>query len=401
MLNPSSDSKIFYGWYVVAVAFAANFLSVGTGFYILNAFMDPLCHANGWSRTDLNMALSVSMLFGYLVQFVYGTIVAKAGPRMLMVIAPFFSGLMFMMIGRVTVLWQFYIVFILLYLGNNAYGGIVANTAVSNWFILKRGQAMGVAAAAISFSGSVVPPIAMLLLVQVGMKTTTLLIGFSIMLLGPAAWFIVKDWPETYGLLPDGVCCLGTKAQVPEEEEVLEASDLLPDQFPDFEGALWGFKDLMRTPAFWKMGFAYVLTLTGVMGVMSQLQPRFVDEGYTAMKAMGLMAITAIYWGGGKIRVGRTVRSLRAPPGDRPAYVRCRYRLGAFPGQGLHFGYVWIHGAFWFLHGWGNVHLPHSDRLPFWPPFFCQRPKIYDVVFDPAAYRPHCSRAQLRPDRVL
>ncbi|MBI9075069.1 MAG: MFS transporter [Desulfatibacillum sp.] len=298
-MRPNSENKIFYGWYVVAIAFAANFLSVGTGFYILNAFMDPLCNANGWSRTDMNLALSVSMFFGYLIQFVYGTIVAKSGPRLLMIIAPFFSGLMFILIGRVTVLWQFYLVFVLLYLGNNAYGGIVANTAVSNWFILRRGQAMGVAASAISFSGAVVPPVAMVLLVHVGMKATTLIIGLCIMLLGPLAWFVVRDWPEKYGLLPDGVCCLGTQSDVP-EGEVLEASDLLPDQFPAFEGAEWKFKDLMKAPAFWKMGFAYVLTLTGVMGVMSQLQPRFVDEGFSPMTAMWLMAVTAFIGAVGK-----------------------------------------------------------------------------------------------------
>ncbi|WP_028316447.1 MFS transporter [Desulfatibacillum aliphaticivorans] len=299
MLIPRPDSKIFYGWYVVAVAFAANFLSVGTGFYILNAFMDPLCHANGWSRTDVNFALSTGMFFGYLVQFLYGTVVEKIGPRLLMVIGPFFAGIMFIGIGHVTALWEFYIIFVLLYLGNNAYGGIVANTAVSNWFILKRGQAMGFAASAISFSGAVVPLVAMSMVFAIGMKWTTLIIGLFMMLLGPIAWFIVRDWPETYGLLPDGLSGIGNAEEEGQGEE-LDAADLLPNQFPDFEGAEWKFKDLVRAPAFWKMGFAYVLTLAGVMGVMSQLQPRFADEGFSAMKAMVLMAITAFIGAVGK-----------------------------------------------------------------------------------------------------
>jgi MFS transporter, OFA family, oxalate/formate antiporter len=51
--NPPID----YGWYIVLVAFLANFTSVGTTFYIFNAFMEPLCRAHGWTRTDINAAI--------------------------------------------------------------------------------------------------------------------------------------------------------------------------------------------------------------------------------------------------------------------------------------------------------------------------------------------------------
>ncbi len=71
----SHENRVFYGWYVVAVAFMTNFMATGTGFYIFNALMS----------------------------------------------------------------------------------GIVSNTAVSNWFVEKRGRALGLATAGISLSGAILP----------------------------------------------------------------------------------------------------------------------------------------------------------------------------------------------------------------------------------------------------
>lgn len=49
-------------------------------------------------------------------------------------------------------LWQFYLVYALLFTGNGALGGIVAGAAVNNWFIRKRGKTMGIATAGMSLS---------------------------------------------------------------------------------------------------------------------------------------------------------------------------------------------------------------------------------------------------------
>ena len=45
----TGEERVFYGWYVVAVAFFTNFMSTGTGFYIFNALMTPLCDERGWT----------------------------------------------------------------------------------------------------------------------------------------------------------------------------------------------------------------------------------------------------------------------------------------------------------------------------------------------------------------
>ncbi|MFP4446740.1 MAG: hypothetical protein ACLFPD_10905, partial [Desulfosudaceae bacterium] len=85
MKDQQREHTFYYGWYIVALAFVANFLSVGTGFYAFNAFMEPLCREYHWTRTQVNIALMIGTPFGFLGQFVFGTLVMRMGVRKLMV----------------------------------------------------------------------------------------------------------------------------------------------------------------------------------------------------------------------------------------------------------------------------------------------------------------------------
>ena len=286
-MTPEKSSVIYYGWYVVLMAFVANFMSVGTSFYIFNAFMEPLSEAHGWSRTALNMALVLGMLAGFVGQFLAGTLVIRTGPRILMCVAPILSGGACILLGRTDVLWQFYLLYILLYLGSMTYGGVVANTAVNNWFVRKKGQALGFASAGISFSGAVLPLVAMVLILKSTISDAFLWIGLSTMIVGPLSWLVIRNWPEDFGLQPDGLPL-----------ECLSGLDILREQKEQQIGATgreepWTLRRLIGTGTFWKLGLSLGLALTSVGAVMSQLKPRFADVGFDDMTAMGMMALTA------------------------------------------------------------------------------------------------------------
>ena len=284
---PEKSSTIYYGWYIVLLAFVANFMSVGTSFYIFNAFMEPLSEAHGWSRTALNMALVLGMLAGFVGQFLAGTLVMRTGPRILMLIAPILSGGACILLGRTGVLWQFYVLYVLLYLGSMTYGGVVANTAVNNWFVRKKGQALGFASAGISFSGVVLPFVAMIIILRSSISDAFLWIGLSTMAVGPLSWLVVRDWPEQFGLQPDGLPL----------ERLTGSEDLRDQREPRNDGfnrkEPWPLRRLIGTGTFWKLGLSLGLALTSVGAVMSQLKPRFADVGFDDMTAMGMMAATA------------------------------------------------------------------------------------------------------------
>ena len=305
-MSGDRPGRLFYGWYIVAAAFIANFMSVGTGFYAFNAFMEPLCTAYGWTRTEVNMALVIGTPFGFFGQFIYGTMVMRVGVRKLMVAGSLVGGLAFMMLFQTSNLGLFYLFYVLLFIGNGAYGGIVANSAVNNWFVRKRGKALGIATSGISLSGAVLPVIAMALVFRMGMTGASVVIGAAVVAFAPLFWLLVVDWPEQRGLLPDGEIVppaatdTGEAALPTPGITVTGVSVVVPDR----DRKQWTLAELVRVPAFWQVGLAYTMVMTGVVGVMSQLKPRFVDVGFSDTTAMTLMAVTALFGALGKYSWG-------------------------------------------------------------------------------------------------
>ncbi|MFP4039201.1 MAG: MFS transporter [Desulfosudaceae bacterium] len=301
-MKDRSSGVFYYGWYIVALAFVANFLSVGTGFYAFNAFMEPLCQANQWTRTQVNVALMIGTPFGFVAQFIFGTLLMRFGVKQLMVAGSLLGGVAFILLFRTSSLGLFYFLYILLFVGNGAYGGIVANSAVSNWFVNRRGRALGVATAGISFSGAVLPFMAMVMIQNLGMKNAAAGIGGLVLAFAPLVWLVVVNWPEDIGLLPDGETEPGAAFETVPISPV--SPDMVLDEGAAAEETAWPLSRLAREPAFWKLGLAYAMVMMGVVGVMSQLKPRFVDVGFSDTMAMTLMALTALFGAAGKYSWG-------------------------------------------------------------------------------------------------
>ncbi len=291
--------RLFYGWHVVAVAFLANFMATGSGFYVFNALMNPLCDERGWTRTELNAAPAIGLVLGILTTPLFGTLVVRLGPRLLMTAGALVSGFSFCWMGAATRIGHFYVLFALVAFGNAAMGGIVANTAVSNWFERKRGRALGLATAGISLSGAVLPYLVMQILEWTRLAQVFVWIGAWILAVSPVAWLVVRDRPESLGLAPDGgdgaEAAAGGGPAIPPgcpAEEAASVGLVLPEGRA--RPCAWSPSRMIRTGAFWKVGFAYALVMMGVAGVMFQLAPRFIDLGYDRRTAMLLISAAAL-----------------------------------------------------------------------------------------------------------
>jgi len=302
----TGENRVFYGWYVVAVAFLTNFMATGTGFYIFNALMNPLCDEKGWTRTELNAAPAIGLAVGILSALLYGTLVTRVGPRILMFLGSIVSGIAFASLGLANKIGHFYLLCMLLYLGNGAMSGIVSNTAVSNWFLEKRGKALGLATAGISLSGAILPLLAMRILDRTNLPSVFLWTGLMAWALAPVIWLVVRDWPEEWGMVPDGSALdprtLGKEQYADERKATRFPNPALVRSPGPRHDVLWKPAKVARTRAFWVVGFAYALVLMGTVGVMFQLGPRFMDIGFDRGTAMVLVSLTALI-----ATIGKTV----------------------------------------------------------------------------------------------
>lgn len=306
---------VYYGWYVVAMAFLANFAAAGSQFYAFNAFMLPLCELRGWTRADINLAPIIGFICGLVGQYSYGSIISVTGPRRLMAMGALVSAAAFITLGQARELWLFYFAYVFLIMGNAAMSALVANTAVSNWFVRLRGRAMGIATSGITLAGVVLPFVAHYLLLSLGLAWAFALIGLGIACLAPLTWLVMRDSPESCGLLPDG--------QAPPSRETASTPKVMAQSWvPPSQ--------LVKSASFWKMGLAYGLASAGVFAVVFQLGPRFQDLGMDGDTAMVLVALTAAAGTCGKFTWG--VLCDRFPPNRLGAVMFCLVGLGQILG---------------------------------------------------------------------
>jgi len=288
----------FYGWLIVAVAFYSNLISTGTGFYIWNVFQGPILAELHWTRTQFSAGLGLSMFVNSFLGLVTGYLVTRFGPRLLMVLGAGLNGAAYVLLARMQSPWEFYLLLgAALSFAGACLSGVVVNYAVSNWFVLRRGKALGLATMGISMSGAILPLLGQSLLDLYG-DWRSACFGIAILVwatLIPLALIFLKGRPEELGLLPD------------------DADPALPPPTLVAENDRhWSGRDALRTPAFWRIILPYAGAITALSAILSQLVIRFTDVGFTSRQATTILALTALSGAAGKYFWGALCDRFRA-----------------------------------------------------------------------------------------
>ena len=266
----------------------------------------------------MGSAMGLGSFCGMAAAPVFASLAMRFSLRRIMLVGAVFGGITMFMMGRFTNLGLFTINFCLLWVAGQACGGVIANALMSNWFIKHRGKAFGIVNFGMSFSGAVLPFVALLLIKLFSVQTATAMLGgFSLLVLVPGIWFFVRDTPESMGLKPDG-----------EEEEISaepgperrESDAAEPDEAP-------GIRELLRSPLVYQVGISFAFGIMAAAGVVGQLKPRFSDLGFSDFTAMAFMCATAFFTATGKFVWGWICD--RVPP-LRVARILFLYSIGAF-----------------------------------------------------------------------
>lgn len=261
-----------------------NFMLQGIGLYCMNAFMEPLTEAHGWSRLAINNSLGLSVLLGQIAMPIAAAIANKISLRLLMTLGALAGGLSICGMGLTSSIHLFTVFLIILWVSSQFFGGVVGNALMANWFDRDRGLAFGFANAGGSMAGIFLPLITLFLIHQTGLRNAYLCLGVLTVLFAPVCWVIVRRTPAQLHLHPDG------SDHDPEEREMKKIS-----------ANVW---TLLRTPAVWYIGLCFGLALMTGAGIMSQLKPRFSDVGISPYTAMLLTAAASFsstaakyFWG--------------------------------------------------------------------------------------------------------
>lgn len=179
---PSRALQRFYPWVVIAIAF----LTVAMAFGARNAFavfLIAVIDEFHWSRALASGALMLSSVVWTVVAPVIGLLLDRFGPRPVLAGGSVLMALGFVISGLAHSVFEFYLgMGVFVGVGFAALPMTSQATFLTNWFVRKRGMAIGVAASGIGLGILIVVP-----LVQ---------------------WLIVKfGWRQSFSSLPVCWCC--------------------------------------------------------------------------------------------------------------------------------------------------------------------------------------------------
>ncbi len=186
-----------YRWVVVGVSATVNSLawSVRSTFAV---FYVALLGEFGWKRGEAAIGYSLSWLLLLVFSPVAGWLYDRWGARLLVPAGGLLLGAALVLTGRVTALWQYYLVFGVLGGAGIACIQMPAAAIVSRWFVRSRGAAMGVISAGASASAIVFYPLNTWLIAVFGWRTALALFGLIVALVTvPLAAFLYRDPPRT------------------------------------------------------------------------------------------------------------------------------------------------------------------------------------------------------------
>jgi MFS family permease len=202
-ISVSSQPRVFYGWCVVAAAFAIGLVGFGSA-YTFSAFAGPMQRDFGASRGSIGIGFSLASFLNLGLGSLSGPAADRWGARRLAVAGMILTGLALASTGAAHSVAQMYVTYGLGVGFGVGCAYVPALGAVQRWFTRRRGLASGLAVSGIGVGTAVMPPIASRLIADFGWRGAYLLIGIIVAIAGAAAALMLEDDPRDRGLAPDG-----------------------------------------------------------------------------------------------------------------------------------------------------------------------------------------------------
>ncbi|KUZ15202.1 MFS transporter permease [Burkholderia diffusa] len=202
-MSGTRASRVFYGWYVVAAAFAVTFVGFGSA-YTFSAFVESLQRDFAASRGQISLVFSLAGFLYFGFGIVSGPLADRFGSRRLAVAGMLLTAAGLAAAGAAHTLLQVYVAYGLgVGLGVGcAY--VPAVGAVQRWFVRPRGFASGLAVAGIGVGTLVMPPLASELIAHVGWRGAYITLAAIAVVVGAGMSLLIENDPRGRGLLPDG-----------------------------------------------------------------------------------------------------------------------------------------------------------------------------------------------------
>jgi MFS family permease len=277
----------FYGWIIIAVTFVTMAIGVNvrTAFSLL---FPPILGEFSWERGVTAGAFSFGFVVSAIVSPLIGRLMDRFGPRSVMElgVALMSGGLFLAPLTKEP--WHLYLTIgVLVGSGSICLGYSGQSLFLPNWFIRRRGLAIGLAFAGVGIGSMTLLPWVQLMIDRSGWRTACIAMGLLVLIvLAPINLFLRKR-PEDMGLLPDGDAAPSASSPKP-------VSNVVDAAWTNID---WTLARALHTARFWWIAIGYSGGLYIWYAVQVHQTKYLLDIGFSpsvAVWALGAVSLLGI-----------------------------------------------------------------------------------------------------------
>ena len=244
----------YRGYPIALIAFLSTGLSIGMSQYAFGQFATPLQEEFGWTKTQLNGALSLAFVSG-ITGPILGKAADKYGIKIVLLISLLLISSGFLLRPTISHLWQWYFYSGLVYAGFPGATHITSGKMVSTWFPKTRGRVMGAVTSGNNFGGFTMPALAASIIAFSNWELAFIVFGSIMLFLGIFSYFIISE-----------------SLDLVESESIRTNKDLDSISLAKKQSKLgFEFKEALRSFRFWTINLSLMIGVLTYQGILTQL----------------------------------------------------------------------------------------------------------------------------------
>ncbi|MCP4618796.1 MAG: MFS transporter [Bradyrhizobium sp.] len=284
----------YYGWMIVAVVFVTMAIGVNarTAFSLL---FPPIITEFGWDRGVTAGAFSFGFVVSGIMSPLIGRLMDKYGPRAVMELGVALMGGGMLLAPLTTQPWHLYLTIgVLVGAGSVCLGYSGQSLFVPNWFVRRRGLALGIAFAGVGIGSVTLLPWVQHMIEQTGWRTACTAMGILIIVALVPINLLLHKRPEDVGLLPDG-------DPAPTATSAKPVSNIVD---PVWAATDWTLSLAMRTARFWWIAIGYFCGLYIWYAVQVHQTKFLLDIGFSPTVGVWALGVVSLLGIPGQIWLG-------------------------------------------------------------------------------------------------